>query len=188
MREHANTGPTAARWRAAVGTTAAVGAMALLAACSGSTDTPATTTAAPTPVASASVSAPAFPTRYFDDQVDLVYTAPGGTPTREMTGPPVPGARLELTENLYAGDHSNHAAPVAGTNRTVCAFDAQLESRCTSKATFGNSTLETSSTGSNSDFVATITGGTGRFAGATGTIHVHSLGDTNDADILLNLK
>lgn len=187
MREQANTGATAARARAAVGTAAAIGAMALLAACSGSTDTPATTTAAPTPVASAAVSAPAFPTRFFDDQVDLLYTPPGGTPTREMTGPPVPGARLELTENLYAGDHANHAAQVAGVNRTTCAFDAALETRCTSKATFGNSTLDTASTGSNSDFVATITGGTGRFAGATGTVHVHTLGDTNDSDITIGL-
>ncbi|MCL9758857.1 hypothetical protein [Frankia sp. AiPa1] len=67
------------------------------------------------------------------------------------------------------------------------ADSANLDSHCTSTATFGDSTLDTTSTGSDSDFDATITGGSGRFAGATGSIHVHTLGDTNDADITLNL-
>jgi hypothetical protein len=156
--------------------------MVLFTACSGSTGAPATTT----PSASA-VAATSFPTHYFDDQVDLIYTPPSGSPTHTMTGPPAPGGRMELIENLYAGDHTTHTGQIAGTNRTTCEFAANLDSHCTSKATFGDSTLDTSSTGSDSDFDATITNGTGRFAGATGSIHVHTLGETNDADITINL-
>ncbi|WP_261554793.1 hypothetical protein [Frankia tisae] len=191
MRERAYPSP-APRWRAAVATVTAVGAMALFAACSGSTDTPAAATPAATPAASAVTAAAAaatpFPTRYFDDQVDLIYTPPGGSPTHTMTGPPAPGGRMELVENLYAGDHATHSGQIAGTNHTTCEFAANLDTRCTSKAIFGDATLASSSTGSESDFDSTITGGTGRFAGATGSIHVHTLGDTNDADITINLS
>ncbi|WP_261564625.1 hypothetical protein [Frankia gtarii] len=189
MRERAYPSP-APRWRAAVATVTAVGAMALFAACSGSTDTPAAATPATTPAASAVTAAAAttpFPTRYFDDQVDLIYTPPGGSPTHTMTGPPAPGGRMELVENLYPGDHATHSGQLAGTNHTTCEFGADLNTHCTSRAIFGDSTLTSSSTGSESDFDSAITGGTGRFAGATGSIHVHTLGDTNDADITINL-
>jgi hypothetical protein len=124
---------------------------------------------------------------YFDKPVGFTYLPAGGKPTRKPpSGPPKAGDRIEITENLYKGNHTHHGKKVVGTAHTICLFDARVNAYCDGQAAFGGSMILVFSTGGDGDFNGKITGGTGRFAGAKGTFHNHPVKD--NADITLYLK
>jgi hypothetical protein len=125
---------------------------------------------------------------YFERPTSFTYIPAGGKPTHKPpSGPPKPGDRIEVTGNLYKGDHKHHSKKLAGTDHTICLFDSTLQPYCDTQAAFGGSLLLVHSTGGDGDFNSKITGGTGRFTGAKGTVHTHPVMGTDNSDITLHL-
>jgi hypothetical protein len=127
--------------------------------------------------------------RYYEKSTSFTYIPAGGKPTsKPPSGPPKPGDRIEVSGNLYKGDHKHHAKQVAGTDHTICLFDSGLRAYCDTQAAFGGSMLLVFSVGGDDDFDSKITGGTGRYTGAKGTVHTHSAGDSGTSDITIHLR
>jgi hypothetical protein len=128
-------------------------------------------------------------TRYYEELVTHIYTPPGGTPTTgDIGGPPAAGSRLELLANVFEGDHTKHGKTYVGTDHTICVFDAKLATHCDAQVAFDGSMLLVSSvSGGGGDIVAPVTGGTGRFAGAKGTVRSHTVGDSNNSELTLDV-
>ncbi|MCW2938584.1 MAG: hypothetical protein JWN00_1569 [Actinomycetia bacterium] len=126
---------------------------------------------------------------YYEKATGFTYIPAGGKPTHKPpSGPPKPGDRIEVTGNLYKGDHKHHATKASGTDHTICLFDSRLQTYCDAQAAFGGSMLLVFSTGGVGDFTSTITGGTGRFTKTKGTVHTHPIGDTGNSDLTLHLR
>lgn len=165
-----------------------LGAVALLTGCSEEAN------ATPSVSPSASVSpvtppAPPAVRTYLERQTGLTYTPAGGEPTRSLPdGPPQPGSRIEITADLYQGDHLRHSDDVVGTTHTICVFDDQLGAHCDAQAAFGGSMLLVASTGGPGAFDSPVTGGTGQYLGATGTVHTEPVeGSQDSADVTITL-
>ncbi|GIH67159.1 hypothetical protein [Microbispora siamensis] len=124
--------------------------------------------------------------RYFEKQNQFTYTPAGGKPTHTPpNGPVKPGDRIELAGDLYAGDHKHHSRKPIGSDHTICVFDAQAKPHCDAQAAIGGSMLFISSQGGEGDFTSKITGGTGRFFGARGTVLTHPVNDNSDITVRL---
>jgi hypothetical protein len=75
-----------------------------------------------------------------------------------------------------------------GTDHTICVFDAKLTTHCDAQVAFENSMILVSSVNSgDGDIISQVIGGTGRFAGATGTIRTHTVGETNNSELTFNV-
>jgi hypothetical protein len=184
MRTHNPHGRSHRRWTVAGAALGGLGAVALLTGCS--QDAKAVSATAPvTSAAPATSAAPPAVGGYFEQQTSATYTPPGSrTPS---AGPPQPGGRIELIGNLYQGDHLHHSKDLAGTDHTSCVFDSKTEPHCDAQAAFGGSMLLISSTGGDGDFDSPITGGTGRFTGATGNVHNHPVEGTDNSDLTITV-
>ncbi|MFG1708531.1 hypothetical protein ACFLIM_35560 [Nonomuraea sp. M3C6] len=124
---------------------------------------------------------------YFEKPTGFTYIPAGGKPIHQPpSGPPKPGDRIEISGNLYKGDHKHHGDEVVGTDHTICVFNADLSAYCDAQAAFGGSMLLVHSSGGDGDFTSTITGGTGRFLNAKGTVRTHPVKD--NADLTIRLK
>jgi hypothetical protein len=180
---------------AAVGAAVLIGTVATgtLAACGDSKDNSKASSASASKANSTAVATPPpfkLGTRYYEELVTQIYTPPGGKPTTEgIGGPPVAGSRLELLGKVYEGDAAKHGTNYVGTDHTICVFDAKLTTHCDAQVAFDDSMLLASSvSGGEGDIVAPVTGGTGRFAGAKGTVRNHSLGETNNSELTFDVN
>ena len=122
--------------------------------------------------------------RFFSHQVSFVFTHADGT-VAEPTEAPVAGDRIEFTELAYRGNHEHHARRWTLSSHTVCTFQATGGPVCDGQAAVGRSQLilfhTTDATGT------LVTGGTGRYAGATGDVAMTQIGESNDSDFVMTL-
>jgi hypothetical protein len=117
-----------------------------------------------------------------------VYHA-DGTPVGDPSGPPAVGDWLETSEDVYRGDHRQHASKPFATSHTICVFfTADGGPRCDSQLALGTHELVLLHTPGGHDGRTVVHGGTGRFAGVTGTLRMHTIGDTNDSDVVATLR
>jgi len=93
------------------------------------------------------------------------------------------------TDLDYVGSHTRHAKNWTGSDHEFCVFPTASSATCFGQVAFGGSmiyadkfTLTQSSNG-----IIAITGGTGQFAGATGTISMKQVGTTNNSDVTIVL-
>jgi hypothetical protein len=102
---------------------------------------------------------------------------------------PSPGDRLELTDVDYKGTHARHAKRWSVTDHTLCIFGADGGApTCNGQAAMGGNQLllfHTPGGGAGGDTV--VSGGTGRFAGATGAVAMTEIAGTDDSDIALTV-
>jgi hypothetical protein len=116
----------------------------------------------------------------------FVFTKADGTVGAPQA--PAPGDWLETTEKVYRGDHRHHARTPFTTSHTICVFVAQGAPRCDSQVVLGHD-LVLFHTPGGADDRTRVRGGTGRFAGVTGTITRHVLpDDTEDISLVLHTK
>jgi hypothetical protein len=101
--------------------------------------------------------------RVFSKLVGLKLTKPDGTViTTQQEEDPQPGDVLDVYSLDFRGDHKHHSKHFIGSEHVHCVFGAG-EPDCVSHVALGGSLLIF--TGN----PATLSGGTGRFQGATGT-------------------
>lgn len=97
------------------------------------------------------------------------------------------GDQFEITEVGYTGNHAKHSKKPTTSAYTICVFKtAKAAPTCEGVAALGGNQLVTFHTASGGDPV--VTGGTGRYAGATGGATLTQIGDTNNSDLVITLK
>jgi hypothetical protein len=101
-------------------------------------------------------------------------------------GPPAAGDILDVSGNLYVGDHRHHGRRVVGTDHTRCVFTGPETGTCQGEVALGNSLLLVRSALGGNPFQVWY--GTGRYTGATGTGSTTSIGDTNNSDVVVRLR
>ncbi len=124
--------------------------------------------------------------RYYSTVVSLVLVKADGTVVQQPTQAPAAGDRLEILELAYKGTHARHAAKWSASSHTTCVFkDASAAPTCDGQTAVGGSQLVLFHTPSDGD--AVVSGGTGRYAGATGTVVSKEIGNTNNSDIVVTV-
>jgi hypothetical protein len=122
--------------------------------------------------------------RLYSEVASLVLTRADGTVVDQPAGPPAAGDQLEITENAFRGTHQSHSKKVVATSHTICVFrSATGAPSCDGQAAVGGNQLLLFRTRAGGDTV--VSGGTGRFAGATGTVASTEIGDTNNSDLVV---
>jgi hypothetical protein len=104
---------------------------------------------------------------------------------------PVAGDRIVVTDVNYAGNHKHHAKRYTSTDHLACTFTGADSGVCDGQFNIGPSMLLTeNATISFKDPRLTfpITGGTGRYRGAKGTIVSTSVGGSDDSDVVISLR
>jgi hypothetical protein len=120
---------------------------------------------------------------WYGHQVSFVYTRADGTVVMPPPDQPSPGDRIEFTQLDYRGTHAHHARHWTMSDHTICTFQAAGPPLCDGQAAVKNSLIlfRTDAAGT------IVSGGTGRYAGATGNVQMTEIGDTNDSDFVLTL-
>jgi hypothetical protein len=123
--------------------------------------------------------------RYYSVVVSLVHTRADGTVVQGSPhAPPAVGDQLEVTELAYKGTHQSHAKKWSSTSHTICVFKtAKGAPTCDGQAAVGGNQMLLFHTPAGSDPI--VSGGTGRYAGATGEVTATQVRDTNNSDIVV---
>jgi hypothetical protein len=123
---------------------------------------------------------------YYSVVTSLVYTGPDGTVAPHPPQKPEAGGRLEIFELAYKGTHQSHSKRFAATSHTICVFKtAKGAPTCDGQTAVGGNQMVLFHTPS--DGAPAISGGTGRYAGATGGATMKQVGNGNDSDIVVTV-
>lgn len=97
------------------------------------------------------------------------------------------GDQFEVTEVGYTGDHVKHSKKPSTSAFTICVFKtAKAAPTCEGVAALGGNQLVTFHTASGGDPV--VTGGTGRYAGATGGVKMTEVPGTDNSDVVITIN
>ena len=124
--------------------------------------------------------------RFFEQPNDIKLTAANGTPKDITAGPPAAGDILDVSGNLYRGDHRRHGTKVVGTDHTRCTFTGPDSGTCQGEVAIGNSLILVRSDLTEDSF--TVWYGTGAFKGITGTGTTKEVGNDNASDVVLRYE
>jgi hypothetical protein len=125
--------------------------------------------------------------RWYSVVVGFVYTRADGTVLPQPPQNAAAGDQFAITELAYKGTHESHAKKWSASAHTICVFkSANAAPTCEGVAAVGGNQLLLFHTASGSDPV--VAGGTGRYAGATGTVTMKEVGDTNNSDIAVAVQ
>ena len=116
----------------------------------------------------------------------LVHTTAAGTVVPMSQGIAA-GDRLEITELGYTGTFKKHARQWSTTSHTICVFpSAKGEPACDGQGTVGGNQMVLFHTAPGGG--TTVSGGTGRYAGATGSVTSKDAGnDNSDITVVVHL-
>lgn len=127
--------------------------------------------------------------RAFVKTASFAYMQADGTPVAPPPARPAVGDSLETTELAYPGTHRRHARRWRWSGHTICTFIvADAAPRCDSQIALGRNELLLLHTPGGTDERTRVAGGTGRYAGATGTITRRSASGGEDVVIRLTLR
>jgi hypothetical protein len=119
-------------------------------------------------------------------QANFVYRKANGTVVQPPPQNAAVGDQLEVTEVGYKGNHVTHSKKPSTSAWTMCVFKAaKAPPTCDGVAAVGGNQLLIFHTASGSDPV--ITGGTGRYAGATGGVKMTEVAGTNNSDVVITV-
>jgi hypothetical protein len=130
----------------------------------------------------------------FESQVFLTGAGKPFSPSEKNQ--PVPGDAIEGTNLDYVGNHVHHAPNWTASDHELCILDSKGDPVCHAQVAIGGSMIlaqadlgHVSASTTTSTFQ--VTGGTGTFQGATGTIVVVELdpsSQTSDSDVTITLQ
>jgi hypothetical protein len=120
----------------------------------------------------------------------FTYTTAAGKVLAQPPAQPAAGDRLELTDVDYKGSHAHHAKRWTVSDHTICIFGADGGApTCDGQAAIGgNQLLLFHTPGGGQGGPTVVSGGTGRYAGATGTVDMTEITGTNDSDIVVTVQ
>jgi hypothetical protein len=124
---------------------------------------------------------------FYSVTTSFVFTTAAGKVLAQPPATAGPGDRLELTDVDFGGNHTRHAKRPSSTGHTICIFGSGGGApTCDGQAAIGGNQLLLFHTPSGGDTV--VSGGTGRYAGATGTVAMTEIADTNNSDIVVTIQ
>ena len=147
------------------------------------------TTAAVMLAACGTASAAAHPKTlsFFEKNESFVYTPPGGKPQHGLlTGPPATGSTIEFTDLNYPGTEKHHQHSWRSTDHFLCTFGSNGPT-CEGQIAIGASMLIVKGNGGQGTFSIPIVAGTGAFKGDSGTLHIHDIDETANANITIDI-
>lgn len=129
---------------------------------------------------------------FFAKRVYTRLSDPGGRRLGSSFAPAV-GDRVSYASEDYAGDHNRHAKRAIASDSTVCTVTSPTSVLCDGSIAIGGSLIIAD------DYVLTfpaksrtttirITGGTGRYRGAGGTISATVVGNNVDVTVKVKIK
>ncbi len=122
-------------------------------------------------------------------------TRPAGLPTNQrqyrfyeqqatfQSGP----TSIEFTSLDFTGNHAHHSDRWSATDHFLCTVSGAGAVECDGQIALDSSMLLIHGPGGQGDFSVPVVAGTGAFAGARGTLHVHNLGTTENSDLTITL-
>jgi hypothetical protein len=122
---------------------------------------------------------------FFSKQVYTRVSDASGKPL-SLNSAPAAGDRLSFASNDYAGNHSHHARHATASDHIVCSVTSANSALCDGTIAIGGAVIL------GDDFVldfsanittVKITGGTGRYQHANGTIIAKNVGNNSDLTI-----
>ena len=135
----------------------------------------------------ASAAAPAKTFSFFEKNESYVYTPPGGKPQQGLpAGQPATGSTIEFTDLNYPGTEKHHQHSWRSTDHFLCTFGSNGPT-CEGQIAIGASMLIVKGKGGQGTFSIPIVAGTGAFQGDRGTLHVRDIGETDNANITIDL-
>jgi hypothetical protein len=124
---------------------------------------------------------------YYSVVTSLVYTGPDGTVAPRPPPKPEAGGQLEIFELAYKGTHQSHSKRFVATSHTICIFKtAKGAPTCDGQTAVGGNQMVLFHTPS--DGAPAVSGGTGRYAGATGGATMKQVGGGNDSDVVVTVQ
>jgi hypothetical protein len=124
--------------------------------------------------------------RFFSQVVSLTWTGADGKIIQQRPAPHA-GDQLEVSETYFAGTSRKHAKHWSVTSHTVCVFKATGAAICDGQAAVGGNQMVFVRTAvdASGGGDTLIRGGTGRYAGATGTENSSAAGGANNTDVVM---
>ncbi len=126
---------------------------------------------------------------FFSKQVYTRISDANGHPLAPNSAPAV-GDRLSFASNDYAGNHKHHAKRATASDHVVCTLTSTSSALCDGTIALGGSMILGDdfvlNFNSNAPTIVKITGGTGRYRHAHGTVTVKSVG--NNSDLTIKVK
>ncbi|HEY3612975.1 MAG TPA: hypothetical protein VGK92_04685 [Gaiellales bacterium] len=128
--------------------------------------------------------------RFYSVTTSFTYTTAAGKVLAQPPDHPAAGDRLELTDVDYKGSHAHHAKRWTASDHTLCSFGAGGGApTCDGQAAIGgNQLLLFHTAGGGQGGPTVVSGGTGRYAGATGTVDMTEISGTNDSDVVVTVQ
>jgi hypothetical protein len=126
--------------------------------------------------------------KFFSRNVSASVTDPSGNPPSGRG--PAAGDKLVVTDLNFAGNHKHHARRYTSTDHLVCTFSGPATAVCDGQFTIGPSMLLSENVTvdlSGKQVTFPITGGTGEYRGAKGTIVNTSIAGSANGDVVIKL-
>ena len=125
---------------------------------------------------------------FFEKTESFVYTPPNGKPHQgPPAGQPAPHSTIEFTDLNYAGTQTHHRSTWTSSDHFLCTFGSNGPI-CQGQIAIGASMLIVEGKGGQGTFSIPIVAGTGVFRGDRGTLHVHDIGETGDANLTIDTE
>ena len=125
--------------------------------------------------------------RLYSAVQSFTYTRADGTVVAQPPQTPAAGDQFEIVELGYKGTFKKHAKKFSASAHTVCVFKtATSPPACTGQAAVSGAQMLLFRTPAGGDTV--VVGGTGRYAGATGTVTMTEIPKTNDSDVVITVQ
>jgi hypothetical protein len=133
---------------------------------------------------------------FFQKSTLQEFVDPAGNPITSPNAPPAVGDQFIANDENYLGNHKHHAKHWTATDHLVCTITSVTgtggQATCHGEIAIGGSmllaenvpiTLNNSPTS-----VVKITGGTGKFSHARGTVTSTTIGKSNNSDMVIKLR
>ena len=130
--------------------------------------------------------------RFFSKQVSSSLTDASGNPITNPNTPPAAGDRFVVTDLDYVGNHRHHAKRWTASDHFACTFTTPPAAICSGQIAIAGSMLFSDNVpldfaNPSATVTVPITGGTGRYRGAKGTVTSVSVGKTNNSNLTITL-
>ena len=126
---------------------------------------------------------------FFSKQVYSRISDASGHPLSPNSTPAV-GDRLSFASNDYTGNHKHHAKQATASDHVVCTLTSPNSALCDGTIAIGGSMIFGDdfvlNFNSNAATTVRITGGTGLYRHAHGTVDVKSVGNNSDLTIAVS--